>query len=161
MLKKSIAIIGILLCLMIFVTSANGLPDLTITKVATGTPNFISPNKVDLPLTVTIKNIGDATSNPFKLSVDVSVKSSAGTCIKYLEPFTVPGSSDIWYPWKSGLARGETYSFRGTLHIVRSSEPSLHGLKILILPWVDSNAADEFTPSYGRVEENDEGNNES
>ena len=119
MSKKLMAIAVIILCLAILAASASGLPDLTVTAAATGTPSFISASEANLPLTVTISNQGDATGTRFKLSVDVIDGSG-----KFVKPFTVPGQADRWYPWKTGLARGATYSFRGTLYIGIPGGPS-------------------------------------
>ena len=153
MTKKLIA--GMLLCIMILATSANGLPDLTVTGIATGSPAFINPSEANLPLTVTVRNAGDATGTRFKLSVDV-IDSSG----RFVKPFTVPASGDRWYPWKTGLARGESYSFRGSLYIGIPRGPSLHGQRITIIPRVDSCSGDEFMPDYCRVRESNEANNE-
>lgn len=155
MYKKLVAFAVVLLYGTIFAISANGLPDLTVTGVATGSPSFSNPSEVNLPLTVTISNRGDATTTRFKLSVDV-VDSSG----RFVKPFTVPGQSDRWYPWKTGLARGATYSFRGSLYIGIPGGPSLHGQRVTIIPRVDSCSGDEFMPDYCRVQESNEGNNE-
>ena len=155
MFEKSIVVALFALTLMTFTISANGLPDLTVTSVATGTPSFISPSEANLPLTVTIRNAGDSTSTRFKLSVDV-IDSSG----RFVKPFTVPASGDRWYPWKTGLARGATYSFRGTLYIGMSGGASLHGQRITVIPRVDSCSGDEFMPDYCRVRESNEANNE-
>jgi hypothetical protein len=154
MSKKSIAITVLILALMILAVSANGLPDLTVTAAATGTPSFISPSEANLPLTVTIANLGDATATRFKLSVDVTDSSG-----RFVKPFTVPGQADRWYPWKTGLARGATYSFRGTLYVGIPGGTSLHGQRITIVPRVDSCSGDEFMPDYCRVRESNEANN--
>jgi hypothetical protein len=146
----------ILLYFMILAVSANGLPDLTVTGIATGAPSFISPSEANLPLTVTIQNTGDATGTRFKLSVDV-IDSSG----RFVKPFTVPGQSDRWYPWKTGLARGASYSFRGTLYVGIPGGASLHGQRITIIPRVDSCSGDEFMPDYCRVRESNEANNEN
>jgi hypothetical protein len=146
----------ILLYFMILAVSANGLPDLTVTGIATGAPSFISPSEANLPLTVTIQNTGDATGTRFKLSVDV-IDSSG----RFVKPFTVPGQSDRWYPWKTGLARGASYSFRGTLYVGIPGGSSLHGQRITIIPRVDSCSGDEFMPDYCRVRESNEANNEN
>ncbi len=153
--KTSVIITSILLLSMILATSANGLPDLTVTSIATGSPSFISPSEANIPLTVTIRNSGDATSTRFKLSVDVVDRSG-----RFVKPFTVSGQSDRWYPWKTGLDRGESYSFRGTLYVGISGGPSLHGQRITIIPKVDSCSGDEFMPDYCRVRESNEANNE-
>jgi hypothetical protein len=156
MYKKLEALAAILLYCAIIAVSANGLPDLTVTGIATGAPSFINPSEANLPLTVTIQNSGDATSTRFKLSVDV-IDSSG----RFVKPFTVPASSDRWYPWKTGLARGASYSFRGTLYIGKPRGPSLHGQRITIIPHVDSCSGDEMMPDYCRVQESNEGNNEN
>jgi len=155
MLKKSIMIIAISLVLMVLAVSADALPDLTVTAAATGTPSFISSSEANLPLTVTIRNAGDSTGTRFKMSVDV-IDSSG----RFVKPFTVPGQTDRWYPWKTGLARGSSYSFRGTLYIGIEGGPSLHGQTITLIPRVDSCSGDEFMPDYCRVRESNEANNE-
>jgi hypothetical protein len=156
MSKKFIAIASLLLCSMIFpVSAAAELPDLTVTSIITGSPSFISPSEASLPLNVTIMNLGDATGTRFKLSVEVI--DSSGKSVK---PFTVLGQEDRWYPWKTGLARGEPHNFRGTLYIGSPRGPSLHRQTITIIPRVDSCSGDEFMPNYCRVGESKEGNNE-
>lgn len=152
---SSKSIIAIVLYLTTIAVSADGLPDLTVTAAATGAPSFISASEANLPLTVTITNLGDATGTRFKLSVDV-IDSSG----RFVKPFTVPGQTDRWYPWKTGLARGATYSFRGTLYIGIPGGPSLHGQRITLIPRVDSCSGDEFMPDYCRVRESNERNNE-
>jgi hypothetical protein len=154
--KKLLFLAAILLYTIILAMSAYGLPNLTVTGIATGAPSFISPSEANLPLTVTIRNIGDATSTRFKLSVDV-IDSSG----RFVKPFTVPASADRWYPWKTGMARGESYSFRGTLYIGIPRGPSLHGQRITIIPKIDSCSGDEFMPDYCRVRESNEANNEN
>jgi hypothetical protein len=154
--KKYIIIASLLLLVMIFPVSAYALPDLIVTGIAAGAPSFISSSEANLPLTVTIMNRGDATGVRFKLSVDVI--DSAG---RFVKPFTVLASGDRWYPWKTGLARGQTYNFRGTLYIGIPRGASLHGQRITIIPRVDSCSGDEFMPAYCRVRESNEGNNEN
>lgn len=153
--KKYIVIASLLLCVMIFPVSAFALPDLVVTGIATGAPSFISPSEANLPLSVTIRNAGDATGLRFKLSVEVM--DSAGRFVRH---FTVTQQSDTWYPWKTGLARGQTYTFRGTLYIGAPHGASLHGHRITIIPHVDSCSGDEFMPDYCRVRESNERNNE-
>jgi len=155
MTKIFIAISSILLCIIIFPISASALPDLVVAGIAAGAPSFINPSEANLPLTVTIRNNGDPTGERFKLSVDV-IDSSG----RFVKSFTVPGSEDIWYPWRRGLARGEGYSFRGVLHIGIPRGPSLRGQRITIIPHVDSCSGDEFMAGYCRVQESNEANNE-
>jgi hypothetical protein len=156
MYKKSDVLAAMVLYFIILAVSANGLPDLTVTGIATGAPSFISPSEANLPLTVTIQDIGDATGTRFKLSVDV-IDSSG----RFVKPFTIAGQSDRWYPWKTGLARGASYSFRGTLYVGIPGGASLHGQRITIIPRVDSCSGDEFMPDYCRVRESNEANNDN
>jgi hypothetical protein len=154
MKKEFVILFLILMSSAIFPVSTFALPDVVVTGIAVGSPSFISPSEANLPLTVTIMNQGDATATRFKLSVEV-VDSSG----KFVKPFTVPSSGDRWYPWKTGLARGATYSFRGTLYIGIPRGPSLHGQRITIIPYVDSCSGDEFMPDYCRIRESNERNN--
>jgi hypothetical protein len=154
MKKEFVILFLILIFSAIFPVSTFALPDLVVTGIATGTPSFISPSEANLPLTVTIMNNGDATGTRFKLSVDV-IDSSG----KLVKPFTVTSSGDRWYPWKVGLGRGDSYSFRGALYIGIPRGPSLHGQRITIIPYVDSCSGDEFMGTDCRVRESNERNN--
>jgi hypothetical protein len=156
MTRKSIAYMAVGLMLMFLAASAEVLPDLKVIDVSTGEPSFINASEAVLPLTVTIKNTGGPTATRFKLSVDVI--DSAGKLVK---AFRCPGQEDRWYPWKTGLARDAKYTFRGSLYIGKPGGPSLHGQTITLIPRVDSSSGDEFVADYGRVQESDEGNNES
>jgi len=93
MYKKFVALALILLYSIVMTISADALPDLTVTSIATGTPSFINPSEANIPLTVTISNRGDATTTRFKLSVDV-IDSSG----RFVKPFTVPASPDSGIP---------------------------------------------------------------
>lgn len=146
---------SVFLCTTLFAFSAAAFPDLAVATIATGAPSFISASEANLPLTITITNHGDATALRFKLSVDV-IDSSG----RFVKPFTVPAQTDRWYPWKIGLARGASYSFRGTLYVGKPGGPTLHGQRISIIPRVDSCSGDEFARPYCRVQESSEGNNE-
>ena len=154
MKKRAFIMFTVLISFAFSPIYAFAFPDLVVTGIATGAPAFISPSEANLPLTITITNTGDATSTRFKLSVEVIDPSG-----KFVKPFTAPASGDRWYPWKTGLARGASYSFRGTLYIGIPGGTSLHGKRITIIPYVDSCAGDEFLPDYCRVRESNEGNN--
>jgi hypothetical protein len=154
MKKKSFIMFTVLLFCVFLPIYAFALPDLVVTGIATGTPAFISPSEANLPLTVTFTNLGDSTSTRFKLSVEVVDPSG-----KFVKPFTVPASADRWYPWKTGLPRGATYSFRGTVYLGIPGGASLHGKRITIITHVDSCAGDEFLPDYCRIRESNEANN--
>jgi hypothetical protein len=155
MFRKGIIVASVFACTTMFAFTAAAFPDLTVAGVATGAPSFISASEASLPLTVTITNHGDGTAVRFKLSVDV-IDSSG----RFVKPFTVPAQTDRWYPWKTGLARGASYSFRGSLYVGKPGGPTLHGQRITIIPRVDSCSGDEFAQPYCRVRESNEGNNE-
>ncbi len=65
MYKKFVVFVLILLYGTLMATSADALPDLTVTSIATGTPSFINPSEANIPLTVTISNREDATTTRF------------------------------------------------------------------------------------------------
>jgi hypothetical protein len=139
---------------------ANGLPDLKITAMDLGRADFISESEANIPLSVTIKNVGDTTNTKFKLSVDV-IAPFDGYMMQNPKPFTVPGQGDRWYPWKTGLASGATYTFTGSLYVGYPNKDKLLGQTITVIPHVDSCSGDEFMEDYCRVRESNEGNNEA
>ena len=133
------------------------LPDLRVTEVEAGTPSFEdNGNEANVPLKVTIKNFGGSTSNSFKISTDVIV----GDGGRFVNPFSVPGQDDVWYPWQEGLGAGKEATFSGDLHIGHPSGTTLVGEVATIIATADSCSGDEFMPDYCRVEESNEENNE-
>lgn len=138
-------------------TPAVRLPDLIVTEVVPGTASFEEDGSVaNLPLKVTIKNVGGATDKDFKTSVDVIV----GGGQRFVRAFTVPGQTDIWYPWKNGLGAGEEATFSGNLYIGVPSGDVLYNQEAKIIATVDSCSGDEFMPDYCRVQESNEINND-
>jgi hypothetical protein len=130
-------------------------PDLVVVEVVPGIPVYgDSSSEASLPLKVTVKNQGAATSESFKISVDVT--SAEG---RYVRPFTVPGQADIWYPRQDGLGAGESATFEGTLYLGLPGGPSLAGQTLILDVMVDSCSGDEFQPEYCRVQESYETNN--
>lgn len=139
-------------------TLAPRLPDLRVTQITAGTPSFEDGGSVaQVPLTVTVKNFGGSTDERFKTSVHVAV----GSGQRFVRPFTVAGQPDIWYPWQNGLGRGEEVTFSGNLQIGIPGGDSLYGQSATIMALADSCSGDEFMPSYCRVEESQENNNEN
>ncbi len=122
------------------------LPDLTVTQVLPGSPSFEGSSIANVPLTVTIKNLGASTKERFKISVDVQVDDNP----RFVRPFTVPGQ-DIWYPWQTGLASGAEATFTGNLLIGTPSGESLSGKTAKITAMVDSISGDEFISASGSV----------
>lgn len=132
------------------------LPDLRITDIAVGMPSLDkSFAEATIPLKVTVKNFGAETDQSFEISIEVI--DSSGRSVK---PFIVSGQKDMFFPQKSGLNRGETYTFKGNLTIGSRQGPSLSGKRITIIACADSCLEDGSMPGYCRVKETNENNNE-
>lgn len=87
--------------------------------------------------------------------VSVSYTGPSGT---FLVPFTVPGQGSSWYPYTSSpLAAGSSVTFAGKVTL----PAGLEGDTVSVRALADSCAGDEFMPTYCRVAESNEGNNES
>ncbi len=63
MYEKFVVFAAILLYGTLMTTSADALPDLTVTSIAIGTPSFINPSEANIPLMVTISNRGGCNNN--------------------------------------------------------------------------------------------------
>lgn len=130
-------------------------PDLVITAFeVTGVGGVDGDGNLRIPVRVVVGNQGGTAAAIFKVSVESTA--SNGT---FLRPFTVPGQSSIWYPYTSGpLAAGAQVAFLG--EVVLTFWTGLHGETITLTAMADSCAADEFMPTYCRVDESDETNND-
>jgi len=112
-------------------------------------------NSVVAPLQVVVENIGEGTAGVFKIAVSYT---ETGTTTGGVVAFTVPGQANTWYPFTSGpLAPGATETFNGEL----TFHPSLHGIDVDLVSHADSCLGDELMPSYCRVLESNETNNDS
>lgn len=133
-----------------------GLPDLVVRSLeVTGTAMINTDNSVEIPVRVTIQNQGTAAAGIFKTSM--AYTSSVST---FVVEFTVPGQSDMWYPHTSaplGTGSAGIVVFDGML----TFHPSLHNENVSLVATADSCSGDEFMPDYCRVNESDEGNNDS
>ena len=138
----------------LFLAVGCGDPDLVVTTLeSTGSPTINAENSVELPIRVVVRNQGDAGAGIFKVATEYT--GSQGT---FVVAFTVPGQSDIWYPYTSStLAAGADTAFSGKV----TFNPSIHGETVSLKAIADSCSGDEFMPAYCRVEESDETNNES
>jgi hypothetical protein len=126
-------------------------PDLIVESfVVTGTPTVVG-STVEVPVSVTVKNQGDASATTFKVSTEYT--SSTGT---FVMAFTVPGQANIWYPFTPGnLAAGSSVTFDGKVTFI------IGGETVTARAVADSCSGDEFMPAYCRVDESDETNNVS
>jgi hypothetical protein len=102
-----------------------------------------------------VKNQGTAAAGIFKTSTSVRTYPDTNY---YVRAFTVSGQKNIWYPWtSSSLGGGSTVTFNGYLSFTNYEAGNL----IYIRALADSCSGDEFMPSYCRVNESNENNNES
>lgn len=131
-----------------------GKPDLVVTTLeATGPATVNSEGSFEVPIRVVVANRGDAAADIFKVATEYT-----GPDGTFLVAFTVPGQSDIWYPYTSApLAAGSQVTFAGKV----TFHPSVRDVTVSLRATADSCAADEFMPEHCRVEEINEGNNQS
>jgi hypothetical protein len=128
------------------------MPDLVILSITrTGNPTAAGGN-VEVPVTVIVKNQGNAAAGAFKVSTDFSKAGAAPLAVA----FTVPGQSSIWYPHASGLNAGSTIAFTGKLTFLSAT----HGL-VSVAAVADSCSGEEFAEAYCHVRERSETNNRS
>lgn len=132
--------------------------DLVVTKLQTmGSPTVNAENSVEVPIQVVVKNQGGAAADVFKVATEYTGGTLDPTRT-FVVAFTVPGQTDIWYPrTNSPLAAGGTVAFLGKV----TFHPSQHGVTVSLKATADSCSGDEFMPDYCRVQESNEGNNES
>jgi len=140
----AVGLVGLLLC---------GCPDLVVTSLTPGDPTVNAAGSVELPVTVVVRNQGDADAGPFKVSLHYN--DGSGT---FVVAFTVPAENNIWYPsTDADLPAGAEVNFGG----VATFHPFVRGVTVSMTAVADSCSGDEFMPSYCRVQESNEGNNTS
>jgi hypothetical protein len=116
-------------------------------------PPKVSSISIEVPIRVVIRNQGGVAATIFKVSTEYT--GSSGT---FLVAFTVPGQDNSWYPYTSApLAAGSEVVFEGVV----TFGSYMQGETVSLRATADSCAGDEFMPDYCRVEESNEGNNES
>ena len=144
----------VVVCMGLFLSGCNGQPDLVVTTLeTTGSASVNSEGSAEVPIRVIVKNQGDAAAGIFKVSTEYT-----GPNGTFVVAFTVPTQSDIWYPYTStSLAAESEVIFDGKV----TFHPALHGVTVSLKAIADSCSGDEFMPDYCRVEESNEGNNES
>jgi subtilase family serine protease len=130
-------------------------PDLVITTFQTTGSAIVNPQgSVEVPIRVVVKNQGTGNAGIFKVATHYTDPGGS----TYVVAFTVPGQSSIWYPYTSApLAAGSDVTFAGKV----TFHPAVHGVTVYLKGTADSCSGDEFMPNYCRVQESNEGNNES
>src|SRR5690606_34128464 len=90
-------------------------PDLVVTGIEQTEPATVNENKsVEVPITVTVLNRGNADAGIFKVSISYIGPNTPEN--GFVVGFNVPGQTDIWYPWTQNvLAPGSEVSFQGIL----------------------------------------------
>lgn len=152
LIMKYFAVCLALVLGILFFAGCNGKPDLIVTGISlNGSAIINSQGSVELPIKVTVKNQGSGSAGIFKISVEYT--SPQGT---YVVAFSVPGQSNIWYPYTTAsLAGGASISFAGKLIF----HPAVRGVSVTLRATADSCSGDEFMPDYCRVDESNETNN--
>jgi hypothetical protein len=131
-----------------------GQPDVVVSRFEiTGAATMRGDGFVEVPARATVRNQGTAPAVRFKISTEFTEPPNT---YPLGVAFTVPGQSDIWYPWTSGpLASGAEETFEGVLQFSRG------GRAVSVWARADSCSGDEFMPDWCRVAERNEGNNQS
>ena len=144
-------LIFMLLFLTLIVTpiTVNAQPDLIIDTMEVLLDPYIRDSNPIVPIHVTVKNVGNTTADPFKLSAHFLDHTGL-----YVVAFTA--GSDLWYPRiASPLSPGESVPFIGELIF----HPSRRGTNVKIWTLADSCSGEEFVPADCRVAEKNEDNN--
>ena len=140
----AVGFVGLLLC---------GCPDLVVTSLTPGDPTVNAAGSVELPVTVVVRNQGEADAGPFKVSLHYT--DAFGN---FVVAFTVPGQNNIWYPSTTlPLPPDAEVTFGG----LATFHSSVREVTVSMTAVADSCSGDEFMPSYCRVQESNEGNNTS
>jgi uncharacterized repeat protein (TIGR01451 family) len=128
--------------------------DLVITTFQTTGPGIINAEgQIEVPIRLIVKNQGGTEAGIFKVSTEYT-----GPNGTFVVAFTVPGQRDIWYPYTNApLAAGDEVTFAGAV----TFRGTLAGETVSVRSTADSCSGDEFMPDYCRVEESNEGNNDS
>lgn len=128
--------------------------DLVVTRWETTGPATVDgSNHAVVPVRVVVRNQGTAAAGKFKVCTNYQ-----GTQGNFAVAFTVPGQTDIWYPYTSSpLSGGDEVTFAGNL----TFHPSVHNETVTVKATADCCSGDEFMPDYCRVQESDETNNDS
>jgi len=130
-------------------------PDIVVTVFrVTGLAEILIGQKaIVVPVYVVVQNQGGVEADTFKLSAQ-----HIGSSGNFTVPFTVKNQADSWYPYTTtSLGTGEAMAFNGSIMLPESPQGQTIVLNIL----ADSCVGDEFMPSYCRVFESDESNNEA
>lgn len=132
------------------------LPDLVVPILETkGTPTVnLEEEHIEVSIRVVVENQGDKAADLFQVAAFYT-----DTYGEHGVPFLVPGLNAGWYPYTTEpLAVGDNVTFVGNLTFPLWAGGSTVSIKVQ----ADTCIGAEFVdPSYCRVEEEDEDNNES
>lgn len=130
-------------------------PDLIVTNFLQKGASFNGPNgTIQVPVAVTVKNVGQAPAAIFKVGIDYQHPNGQ----IYPVMFTVSGQSNTYYPFTSSpMAAGAVLTYQGVLVF----SANLRGNTLSAKAIADSCSGDEFMESYCRVKESSESNNSS
>lgn len=151
---KLLVLIGALILMVISgCVPPAAIPDLVITDFeTTGAPFFREDQGVSVPVSVVIKNQGNANAGIFKVSLHYTGSQGGPFAVA----FQVEGQANLWYPYTSAsLAPGNEVTFEGNALFIHGNDT------VSLWAFADSCSGDEFMPEYCRVNESNETNNES
>lgn len=130
------------------------MPDLIVTNFVQTGASFNGSGGIQVPVTVTVKNVGQAPAAIFKVGIDYQHPNGQ----IYPVMFTVTGQSNAYYPFTSSpLAAGAVLTYQGVLVF----SANLRGNTLSAKAIADSCSGDEFMENYCRVKESSETNNSS
>ncbi len=125
------------------------LPDLVVTMFDALGPAGLRGDHVEVPVSVGVKNQGNAPAGIFKVSVEYT-RPGGG-------PYGVAFGSG-WYRFTTGPLAPGAVAYSKDYVIF---PPAVRGVSVTLHAVADSCAGDEFKPDYCRVREGNEGNNRS
>jgi len=112
-------------------------------------PAGVRGDHVEVPVTVGVKNQGNAPAGIFKVAVEYTRPGGGPHGVAF---------SSAWYRYTAGpLAPGAVAYFKDYVIF----PPTARGVSVTLQAIADSCAGDEFKPEYCRVRESNEGNNRS
>lgn len=134
--------------------SGKGRPDLIVVAFEeTGPVTINKEDRAEIPVHVAVKNQGGAEAGVFKITVMYT-----GIDGPHRVDFMVNGQSDPRYVYTRGILKpGTEFVFNGTVLF----HPSEQAMIIPLYAVADSCDGEQDMPSYCRVDESNEKNNES
>lgn len=144
--------------LLAFGVVAQAAPDLIVSSFrVTGAPRVLPSGNVTVPVQVALSNRGVDIAGRFKIHAEARATGSDFYVVP-LQPVMGATSDSGWYAWTvSALFPGRTVSFTANVLFTRV----WRGKTVALRAFADSCSGEEFMPSYCRIHETVETNNDS